>query len=324
MMHVWLEQRIGSRDRLDRRRLGLVLPALIGLTGLIAPGFAHGLMAQRCAMWIVIAAVVLSIAAIAITVWALWLVLAVLVGSMLDAGRRYRRLRGQIQWSAIHALSSFAAGLVLALGVRTFVVEAFRIPSSSMSPTLHVGDHMFVNQLAPRWRSPERGEVVVFRQPCTPDRDYVMRVIGLANDTVALRCGVVHVNGAASPTTLERAADSYAEHDESSDRWFERAASRYRESLGGRTYRVFQDPDRAGARRAARRGRRQRRRQGLSRRLAAELCGAGRRRRSASDRPAPWRGRDHQAAGRSVQAVSPLRGARRPRVRPGGSAVELQ
>jgi signal peptidase I len=203
-------------------------------------------------MWFVIAAFAGSIATMAITVWGMWLVFAVVIGSMVDAGLRYRRLRGQIRWSATNALIAFGVAIVLGLGLRAFVVEAFRLPASSMSPTLQIGDHVFINKLVPRWRSPARGEIIVFRQPCSPDRDYIKRVIALENDTVEIRCGVVYVDGAAIPTVLERASDRYEDRDESSDQRFERPVSRYRESLGGRTYQVFQDPDRPE--RDARRG----------------------------------------------------------------------
>jgi signal peptidase I len=184
----------------------------------------------------------LSATATAFTVWGVWLALAVLVGSMVDAVRRFRRLRGKIRWSWSGALIAIAILLVLRAGIRHFIVEAFKVPSSSMGPTLQIGDHFFVNKLAPRWRSPRRGEVIVFRQPCSADRDYVMRAIALENDTVELRCGVVYVNGIASPTTLELASDLNRELVDFPDPW--RETTVYRESIDGRTYQVFQDPDR--------------------------------------------------------------------------------
>src|SRR3954462_2172628 len=89
-------------------------------------------------------------------------------------------------------IESIGAAILIALALRAFVIEAFKIPSSSMYPTLEIGDHIFVNKfiygLRIPWtntklfelRGPKRGEVIVFIQPCMPDRDYIKRVIALS------------------------------------------------------------------------------------------------------------------------------------------------
>lgn len=82
--------------------------------------------------------------------------------------------------------------LVLAFLLRTFVVEAFWIPSESMVPTLMRGDRVLVNRFAYDVREPKRGEVVVF---AGHGKDLIKRVIGLPGDQVAMRSGVVYVNG---------------------------------------------------------------------------------------------------------------------------------
>lgn len=100
--------------------------------------------------------------------------------------------------------------VLMALGIRAFVVEAFKIPSPSMYPTLNVGDNIFVNKfiygpLIPfttrrlfQGRAPERGEVVVFVFPSDPSKDFIKRVIGLPGDRVWVRDdGSVEVNGRA-------------------------------------------------------------------------------------------------------------------------------
>jgi len=97
----------------------------------------------------------------------------------------------------------------LALFVRTFVFQAFKIPTGSMEPNLLVGDHLIVNKaifspavspidraLLPR-RDIRRGEVVVFKFPKEPNRDFIKRVIGLPGDQIELRRKKVHVNGQA-------------------------------------------------------------------------------------------------------------------------------
>jgi signal peptidase I len=106
---------------------------------------------------------------VAVTVWALALMLVVFLATAVDAVRRYRRLRPKIKWSWRDALLAFGAAILVQAGLRMFVVEAFKAPSSSMSPTMLIGDHFVINKLA---RSPLRGDVIVFRHPCEPERDY--------------------------------------------------------------------------------------------------------------------------------------------------------
>ena len=115
-------------------------------------------------------------------------------------------------------VKSIAGALVIFLFIRTFFVEAFRIPSGSMIPTLLVGDWLFVNKLVygphvpftninlPGYADPKRGEVVVFVSPYQPDEaaigndptpTLVKRLIGMPGDTIHMRDGLVHVNGIA-------------------------------------------------------------------------------------------------------------------------------
>ena len=115
-------------------------------------------------------------------------------------------------------VKSIAGALVIFLFIRTFFVEAFRIPSGSMIPTLLVGDWLFVNKLVygphipftqinlPGYSAPKRGDVVVFVSPFQPDEaaigndatpTLVKRLIGMPGDTIYMREGLVHVNGIA-------------------------------------------------------------------------------------------------------------------------------
>ena len=90
--------------------------------------------------------------------------------------------------------------VVVAVLVRTFVVQAFRIPSESMSPTLEQGDRVIVNRLSYKLHDVNRGDVVVFSRPpglpAAPGdpEDLIKRVIGLPGDTVQTRDGSVYVN----------------------------------------------------------------------------------------------------------------------------------
>lgn len=104
-------------------------------------------------------------------------------------------------------MRSLGMALVLFLIIKTFFFEAFQIASGSMTHTLLTGDFLFVNKVLygaqipgtrarlPGFRSPRRGDVIVFAYPRDPSQDYVKRVIGTPGDTVAMRHGTVYVNG---------------------------------------------------------------------------------------------------------------------------------
>jgi signal peptidase I len=217
---------------------------LVALSGLVAPGFAHGLMGHRRTMWIALASAYLAAAAIALSVWFAWLVLAIVVASIVHAGLLHRRLGANVRYGWLDPVLAFASVVVLNVLLRMFVIEAFKSPSSSMSPTLALGDHFFINKLA----SVGRGDIVVFGHPCQPDRDWVKRVIAIGGDTVEVRCSVVHVNGAPLARELVEDGATCTYEDRFEDHtgggeWVTRPCSRYRETVDGTTFEVFQEPD---------------------------------------------------------------------------------
>lgn len=117
-------------------------------------------------------------------------------------------------WEYVEAIIT---ALILALLIRTFVVQAFKIPSGSMIPTLLIGDHILVNKFLYGtqipftdkkimiFREPEKGDVIVFKYPENPKKDFIKRVIATEGDTIEEKNKVVYVNGA--PVT-----ETYAYH----------------------------------------------------------------------------------------------------------------
>jgi signal peptidase I len=102
---------------------------------------------------------------------------------------------------------SIVTAVVLALFIRTFIVQAFKIPTGSMENNLLIGDHLLVNKFVsgPTVSRLERAllpvgdirrtDVIVFKYPEEPDRDFIKRVIGLPGETVEVREKKVYVNG---------------------------------------------------------------------------------------------------------------------------------
>src|SRR5918998_5647505 len=105
---------------------------------------------------------------------------------------------------------SIIIAVVLALVIRTFIVQAFKIPSGSMEDTLLIGDHILVNKMAYGLQipfsdtkldffgllgDPQRGDIIVFPFPRDPSRDFIKRVVGLPGERVEVRNHRVYVNG---------------------------------------------------------------------------------------------------------------------------------
>jgi signal peptidase I len=102
---------------------------------------------------------------------------------------------------------SIVIAVILALFIRTFVVQAFKIPTGSMENNLLIGDHLLVNKMVfspaatPIERAVlpggtiKRGDVIVFKYPEEPERDFIKRVIGLPGETLEVREKKVYING---------------------------------------------------------------------------------------------------------------------------------
>jgi signal peptidase I len=119
---------------------------------------------------------------------------------------------------------AFGVALILAIVLRTFFIQAYKIPSGSMEPTLLIGDHIIVNKLGYGFRMPDsffgltpfsgeipygkylfplehvgRGDVVVFVFPEDQTKDFIKRVVAIPGDTVEVRSGILYLNGRRVP-----------------------------------------------------------------------------------------------------------------------------
>jgi signal peptidase I len=135
--------------------------------------------------------------------------------------------------------------LVIALALGAFGCKderMFKAPSSSMMPTVKQGEVITIAV----GKTVERGDVIVFRYPCDETKDFLKRVIALGGDTIEVRCGVVHVNGTAIPTKLVEGSCRYDDEVEPGvTQSF--SCSRYRETVGKRSYDIFDDEERPTA-----------------------------------------------------------------------------
>lgn len=144
---------------------------------------------------------------------------------------------------------SIGVAVLIALFLRAFVVEAFKIPSGSMIPTMEVGDHIFVNKFIYGiripftkikffdYRKPRRGEVIVFIYPKEPDKDFIKRIVGVEGDRIRVRDDEVYLNGHRIPRRELEGPCGYWDYEEGDARWRQHnGCKRFEETLGDETY----------------------------------------------------------------------------------------
>ncbi len=151
-------------------------------------------------------------------------------------------------------VESICVAVLIALFLRAFVVEAFKIPSGSMIPTLQVGDHIFVNKFiygvrvpytnikfGSEYRKPKRGEVIVFIYPVNPSQDFIKRIVGVEGDTVEIKDDAVWVNDKPIERAHVDGDCNYEDIDEPANRWEERRCNAFVEKVNENEYTTIYD-----------------------------------------------------------------------------------
>jgi signal peptidase I len=100
----------------------------------------------------------------------------------------------KIKYYIIDGIETLVFALVFALIIRKYIIQTSLVPTGSMIPTLMVRDRLFVNKFVYQFKTPKRGDIVVFKSPHDDGKDYVKRCIGLSGETVEIRKGRVFIN----------------------------------------------------------------------------------------------------------------------------------
>jgi signal peptidase I len=105
-------------------------------------------------------------------------------------------------WSFFEIVQTVIIAVVAVFLVRTFVAQPFLVSGASMEPTFHNGNYLLIDELAYRFRVPERGEVIVFKYPGDHKSYFIKRIIGLPGERVVIEDGAVSVYGAGETKVL--------------------------------------------------------------------------------------------------------------------------
>ena len=105
------------------------------------------------------------------------------------------KTREKIRWLMKEWIEPIVIAVILALFVRHFVVQAFKIPTGSMKPTLNENNRIFVNKYIYRFKQPQRGDIIVFKYPEDTKKDFIKRLIAVGGETVEIKDGNIIING---------------------------------------------------------------------------------------------------------------------------------
>jgi signal peptidase I len=138
-------------------------------------------------------------------------------------------------------IEPFLIAAIIALFIRQFGVEAFKIPSGSMKPTLTIGDHLLVNKFVygPRvpftdiriftWKEPKRGDIIVFKYPEDETKDFIKRVIGIPGDKIEIKKGILFIN---DQTVQITETGEYIDREQRGGEHYDVKAKTFEEQLG--------------------------------------------------------------------------------------------
>jgi signal peptidase I len=152
-------------------------------------------------------------------------------------------------------IEPFLIAAIVALFIRQFIVEAFKIPSGSMIPTLTIGDHLLVNKFiyGPRipftdnrlfsWKEPKRGEIIVFKYPENEEKNFIKRVVGVPGDKIEIKNGKLFINDQMVPLTD---LGDYEDKDQSGGLPFYGKPKLLEEQLGTVQHRILYLRDQSG------------------------------------------------------------------------------
>lgn len=179
---------------------------------------------------------------------------AVLIGGILAALDKWVYAPKRASDAPMPVIMDYARSLfpvlLIVLVLRSFIAEPFRIPSGSMYPTLHIGDFILVNKMSYgiklpvvytkvlKTAKPERGEIVVFRYPVEPDKDYIKRVVGLPGDHISYINKTLFINDKAIMQT------SIGRYETEGSGAVMNGALQLSEDLLGVKHNLLTDPDR--------------------------------------------------------------------------------
>jgi signal peptidase I len=104
------------------------------------------------------------------------------------------RLHPRWQYLIKEWVEPILLAVILALVIRTFFLQAFKIPTGSMRPTLIENDRVLVNKILYDYKEPKHGDIIVFRYPVDGKKDFIKRLVGLPGDTIEIRQGKVLIN----------------------------------------------------------------------------------------------------------------------------------
>ena len=217
-----------------------MLVLVVLLAGLLFPGFGQAVAGRNWwAMFWAVAVPLLHGLAVAVSPWCFY---ASFVARVVGAFHGGWSLGGskKAEWFALLPLGLPMFAIAAIVVIRVFILQGFGVPSSSMAPTVNVGDRVFATNRG----SVGPGDIVFFHYPCDTQLEYIKRIVAVGGDTVEVRCAVVYVNGKVVPATLVPGPCSSHDYEEVGGRWFDRPCSEFREELAGHPYSVYGSPDR--------------------------------------------------------------------------------